>query len=115
MLAKKWKGTYVLPSINSILTNALLCFQVHYLPNMANQDVESNFEEKVDLEDLVIPTSQLQKVDEQLTIEFTDIKQESRDNFQNDYHMPVKSENKSKCVSCDTALGHLKTKNGFVI
>ena len=38
---------------------------------MANQDIESIFEEKVDLEDLIIPTNQVQKVDEHLTIEFS--------------------------------------------
>ena len=61
--------------------------------------IESAFEEKVDLEDLILPTKQVQKVDEKLTIEFSDIKQEPISCFEN-YQSNL---NYSKCISCDVS------------
>ena len=53
---------------------------------MANPVEKFTIENKIDLDDAVLPTKQVKKVDEQLTIEFTDIKQEPRydsENYQN--------------------------------
>ena len=43
----------------------------------------SIFEEKVDLEAFILPTKQVQKIDEILTIEFSDIKQEPISHLEN--------------------------------
>ena len=75
--------------------------------------IESVFEEKVDLEDLILPTKQVQKVDEKLTIEFSDIKQEPISFFENNMKcVQANNVSYSKCVSCDvscTSYGQLTT------
>ena len=67
------------------------------------QSEETFFEEKVDLEDLILPGKQVQKVDEELTVEFSDIKQEQTNHF--DMFQTHDIDN-FKCVSCDASLKH---------
>ena len=89
---------------------------------MANKDKESSsdnteltYEEKVDPEDLVLPMKQVQKVDEQLTIEFTDIKQEPIHHFE-DHKIESKLEDVHtvKCIICDTYLTNAGEFKDFV-
>ena len=81
---------------------------------MANQrkqanfgDVESRFESKVDL---TLQPMKVIKVDEQLSIEFTDIKYEPIDHFEN--YQTVKG-NESKCISCNTSFQHFCHLDGI--
>ena len=61
-------------------------------------DMES-FKEKVNLEDLVLPKKQEEKVDAQLFIEFTEIKQEPLDQIEDS---PIPNPDiENKCISCD--------------
>ena len=69
---------------------------------MANQLEKPKSEENMCLESHIVPTKEVKKVDEQLTIEFTDIKQEPRyhsDNYQK--FQEIKKEIKSECISCN--------------
>ena len=68
---------------------------------MATLNQVSTIEEKACLLSPVLPTKEVTKVDEQLTIEFTVIKQEPKyfDHYQK--FQQFKDEKKPKCISCD--------------
>ena len=61
----------------------------------------ATIEEEVCLQTPILPIKEVTKVDEQLTIEFTDIKQEPKyfDHYQK--FQQFKDEKKPKCISCD--------------
>ena len=78
---------------------------------MANQQMESCleseesiFEEKVDLEDLILSQTQVQKVDENLTVEFSDIKKEPINHFEiNQKYGQTQVIDSPTCISFDTS------------
>ena len=70
---------------------------------MANNCEMSDVEEKNCLESAALAQKQVKKVDEQLTIEFTDIKQEPSyhvDHYQN--FQEAKYDINLQCISCNT-------------
>ena len=70
---------------------------------MSNQLEKPKSEENMCLESDTLPTKEVKKVDEQLTIEFTDIKQEPKYNSEHKQNfLPLKMEIKFRCISCDT-------------
>ena len=82
----------------------IFLLQVSYHSVMANCYEVSDIEEKICLESPVFPLKQVKKVDEQLTIEFTDIKQEPSFHFDHKQNvLQSRIEIKSKCISCDTS------------
>ena len=81
---------------------------------MANCYEVSDIEEKICLESPVFPLKQVKKVDEQLTIEFTDIKQEPSFHFDHKENvLQSRIEIKSKCISCDTSFPNQGFSNGM--
>ena len=81
---------------------------------MANKLEKSTSEQNICLQSNILPTKQVKKVDEHLTIEFTDIKQEPlchTDNYQK--FQEVKKEIKSKCISCDICIENAGYSDGM--
>ena len=70
---------------------------------MANNLENSTIQKSGYLENHLLSTKQVKKIDKHLSIEFTDIKQEPIYHFDHyqDFQQ-VKNEIKSKCISCDT-------------
>ena len=61
--------------------------------------------------------NQLQKVDDHLKIEFTEIKQEPLDHFENNYQSLSQNQNdiKPTCISCDDSFNDPNHSNGSVL
>ena len=71
------------------------------------QGVEYTLEEKVDLEDLMLSQTQVQKVEENLTVEFSDIKKEPINHFEiNQKYDESRDIVSSKCIAYDASLKH---------
>ena len=71
------------------------------------QGEESNFEEKVKLEDLILPEKQVLKIDENLSVEFSDIKQEPLNQVETCHEYDqTQYVDSSQCIYCDASFKH---------
>ena len=91
-------------AISCIIVNDLEARALKFLSNKLKANAEK-------VKTQVVP--KLQKVDDQLTIEFTDIKQEPKNQFDDmKNHESSKDGMMSKCISCNSYFTDQKCPNG---